>query len=173
MLTLPACQPRIYIKTTSGSLPLPSDLQYCTSTTLISQPIHSHPQFKMRTSSILLSIASLMAITVLANPTVSPAQGDDITKRGCGTGNWCCTVASPSSYCVKYCAGGSKYINCSASSVSYFRAGLRVYSFQFKVLPVYGIMKLTSLRSIGSALEMDSVFVTATTRPTRGFHTMV
>ncbi|KAK0745715.1 hypothetical protein B0T18DRAFT_410046 [Schizothecium vesticola] len=70
----------------------------------------------MRTSSILLSIASLLAITVLANPTVDPAQGEDVFKRGCNTGNWCCTVANPSSYCAKYCAGGSKYINCSASS---------------------------------------------------------
>lgn len=77
----------------------------------------------MRFSSLLVSIATLLAAHVLANPTGDLAEVDNIEKRGCGTGNWCCTVASPSAYCVKYCAGGSKYINCGESYVSIFFYG--------------------------------------------------
>ena len=72
----------------------------------------------MRLSSIFLSLTSLVAVQVLAGATGSLLSAEDLEKRGCNTGNWCCTIASPSSYCIKYCAAGSKYINCSKSYVS-------------------------------------------------------
>jgi hypothetical protein len=71
----------------------------------------------MRFSSIVLNMAALLAVHVLAGPTGDVAEMDNIEKRGCGTGNWCCTVANPSQYCVKYCAAGSIYIDCGASYV--------------------------------------------------------
>ncbi len=43
---------------------------------------------------------------------------ENIEARGCGTGNWCCTVANPSTYCINYCRAGSEYLNCGASYVS-------------------------------------------------------
>ncbi|KAH8174094.1 hypothetical protein LIA77_05513 [Sarocladium implicatum] len=71
----------------------------------------------MRLSLIILSLG--IALQTGATPTGNEAAVmENIKERGCGTGNWCCTVANPSSYCIKYCAGGSKYINCGASYVS-------------------------------------------------------
>ena len=71
----------------------------------------------MRLATIIVPLS--LALSTWATPTGNDAAVmGNIKERGCGTGNWCCTVANPSSYCAKYCAGGSKYINCSASSVS-------------------------------------------------------
>lgn len=80
----------------------------------------------MRLSSIVLTITSLVSMPVMANPTGDAAEMDNIEKRGCGTGNWCCTVANPSTYCANYCRGGSQYLNCGASYVSGYISLLRL-----------------------------------------------
>ena len=72
----------------------------------------------MRLSSIILSITSLMAFSAVANPTGGESEMENIEKRGCNTGNWCCTESYPSAYCARYCAAGSIYIDCSGSNVS-------------------------------------------------------
>jgi hypothetical protein len=81
-------------------------------------PSGTETNANMRISSIILSLTGLMAVHVLANPAGDAAQMEDIEKRGCNTGSWCCTVANPSSYCAKYCTHGSQYINCYESYVS-------------------------------------------------------
>jgi len=72
----------------------------------------------MRLSSFILSTTSLMVFSALANPTGGESEMENIEKRGCNTGNWCCTESYPSAYCAKYCAAGSIYIDCSGSNVS-------------------------------------------------------
>lgn len=72
----------------------------------------------MRGFPTFLTIAGLMAIGVFANPTLDPLATENMEKRGCNTGNWCCTIANPSTYCIKYCAGGSRYLDCGKSYVS-------------------------------------------------------
>lgn len=72
----------------------------------------------MRFSTLLVSVTSLMATQVFAGAVGDVAEMANIDKRGCGTGNWCCTVANPSAYCAKYCTHGSQYINCYESYVS-------------------------------------------------------
>jgi len=71
----------------------------------------------MRFLSIALSITGLLAVNAIANPTGDLLDSESIEKRGCNTGNWCCTVANPSTYCINYCRAGSQYINCGASYV--------------------------------------------------------
>ena len=80
--------------------------------------ISNHLVSKMRFLSILLSVTGLLTVHVFSNPTGDLTEVESIEKRGCNTGNWCCTVANPSAYCAKYCAGGSQYINCYESYVS-------------------------------------------------------
>jgi len=66
----------------------------------------------MRFLSVTLSIVGYMAIGILATPTGDLADVENIAKRGCGTGSWCCTVAKPSTYCANWCHSGigSDYI---------------------------------------------------------------
>jgi hypothetical protein len=72
----------------------------------------------MRTSLILSSIVGWIAIYTVANPTGDQSETEVIAKRQCNTGKYCCPVANPSLYCVRYCAGGSPYIHCDRSYVS-------------------------------------------------------
>lgn len=65
----------------------------------------------------------LFCVGVISQVWAIPASNDaavmeNIKPRVCNQGNWCCTIANPSNYCIQYCAHGSQYINCGASYVS-------------------------------------------------------
>ena len=119
---------------TTNHLRLPLGL--CPSPSLISTPLYpldspfiitKHPesirllnQFAaMRFSPIIFLMTGLMTGHALGGPTGTQDEMANIEQRGCGTGNWCCTVANPSSYCNTYCTGGSAYLNCYGSYVSW------------------------------------------------------
>jgi len=73
----------------------------------------------MRTSLILSSIVGWIATYTVANPTGDQSEMEVIAKRQCNTGKYCCPLANPSLYCVRYCSGGSPYIHCDRSYVSF------------------------------------------------------
>ena len=71
----------------------------------------------MRFSAIALNIAAMLVVQASAGAVGDVAEMDNIEKRGCGTGNWCCVAERPSDYCNVYCRAGSVHLDCSKSWV--------------------------------------------------------